>query len=89
MQAAGKQRDSSDPDFRDSQNRPLPAKNFALNSGIAFGEMALQQSMTRASFCCAETDVELIVVPKDACVQLLIICVHGFLYLLSQLHKAH
>jgi CRP-like cAMP-binding protein len=31
--------------------------------------MALQQSMTRASYCCAETDVELIVVPKDACVE--------------------
>jgi hypothetical protein len=30
--------------------------------------MALQQNMTRASYCCAETDVELIVVPKDACV---------------------
>ncbi len=66
LQASGKQREYSDPDFRDSQNRPLPAKNFALNSGIAFGEMALQQSMNRASYCCAETDVELIVVPKEA-----------------------
>ncbi len=65
FQAAGKVREPSDPDFRDSQNRPLPPKNFALNSGIAFGEMALQQNMTRASYCCAETDVELIVVPKD------------------------
>ncbi len=69
LQAAGKQRDSTDPDFRDSQNRSLPARNFTLNSGVAFGEMALQQNMTRASYCCAETDVELIVVPKDAYVR--------------------
>lgn len=83
MQAAGKQRDISDPDFRDSQNRPLPAKNFALNSGIAFGEMALHQSMTRASYCCAETDVELIVVPKDACVQQFIFCTRVLIFIES------
>jgi CRP-like cAMP-binding protein len=71
VQAAGKQREPLDPDFRDAQNRALPARNFTLNSGVAFGEMALQQNMTRASYCCAETDVELIVVPKDACVHAL------------------
>ena len=44
------------------------AKNFSLNAGVAFGEAALQGNVKRSSTCCAETDVELIVVPKDACV---------------------
>lgn len=48
---------------------PLPPKNFSLNAGACFGETALQEHTKRSSTCCAETDVELIVVPKEACVQ--------------------
>jgi CRP-like cAMP-binding protein len=44
-------------------------KNFSLNAGSAFGEAALIDNTKRSCTCLAETDVEMIVVPKDACVQ--------------------
>ena len=51
-----------------SASEAQASKNFSLNAGVAFGEAALQGNVKRSSTCCAETDVELIVVPKDACV---------------------
>ena len=54
---------------RGNQALHLPQKNFSLNAGVAFGEKALQENVQRSSYCCAETDVELIAVPKDVCVQ--------------------
>jgi hypothetical protein len=60
----------------------LPPKNFSLNAGAAFGEAALKDSTRRSSTCCAETDVELLVVPKDAYVQL-----HSIAVLISPTHR--
>ncbi len=43
-----------------------PTRNFSLSAGATFGDAALRDHAKRSSTCCAETDVELLVVPKEA-----------------------